>query len=103
MKDTAVDRELVQRRPVSVASEGWIRQILSMAAVVLGLAGVGGPALAGGELRIYNWGNYTSPQLIEKFERAHGVKVTLDGYDSNETMLDHGKEWRRRIRHRRTR
>ncbi len=44
-------------------------------------------AQAAGELHIYNWGNYTNPELIEKFEKAHDVKVTLDGYDSNETML----------------
>ncbi|MEX1108374.1 MAG: extracellular solute-binding protein [Dongiaceae bacterium] len=42
---------------------------------------------AGGELHIYNWGNYTNPELITKFEEAHNIKVTLDAYDSNETML----------------
>ena len=42
---------------------------------------------AGGELHIYNWGNYTNPELIKKFEAAFNVKVSLDDYDSNETML----------------
>jgi spermidine/putrescine transport system substrate-binding protein len=46
-----------------------------------------GQALAAGELHIYNWGDYTSPELIAKFEKAFDVKVTLDSYDSNETML----------------
>jgi len=46
-----------------------------------------GNAFAAGELHIYNWGNYTNPEMIEKFEKMHGVKVTIDGYDSNETML----------------
>jgi spermidine/putrescine transport system substrate-binding protein len=41
----------------------------------------------GGELHIYNWGNYTNPDLIKKFEETYKVKVTLDDYDSNETML----------------
>jgi spermidine/putrescine transport system substrate-binding protein len=41
----------------------------------------------GGELHIYNWGNYTNPELIKKFEATYKVKVTLDDYDSNETML----------------
>lgn len=45
------------------------------------------PALAEGELHIYNWGNYTSPELIEKFEQKYDVEVTIDDYDSNETML----------------
>ena len=43
--------------------------------------------MAAGELHIYNWGDYTNPKLIEKFEKETGIKVTLDGYDSNETML----------------
>ena len=45
------------------------------------------PTLAAGDLHIYNWGNYTNPKLIEKFEKAYDVKVTLDDYDSNETLL----------------
>lgn len=45
------------------------------------------PANAGGDLNIFNWGNYTNPKLIEKFEAAHGVKVTLSDYDSNDSML----------------
>ena len=44
-------------------------------------------AMAGGELHIFNWGNYTNPKLIEKFQKETGIKVTLDNYDSNETML----------------
>jgi spermidine/putrescine transport system substrate-binding protein len=46
-----------------------------------------GSASATGELHIYNWGNYTNPEMIKKFEAANDVKVTLDSYDSNETML----------------
>jgi len=46
-----------------------------------------GPALADGELNIYNWGDYTNPDLIKKFERTYNVKVTLTDYDSNDTAL----------------
>ncbi len=60
-------------------------RFLGAAALVAAFAA--GPAWAAGELHIYNWGDYTSPELIEKFEKAHDVKVTLDEYDSNETML----------------
>src|SRR5262249_36226138 len=35
------------------------------------------PAMAGGELHIYNWGDYTNPKLIEKFQKETGIKVTL--------------------------
>ena len=63
-----------------------MRHILRvMAAAAVAAAPV--MASAEGELNVYNWGNYTSPEMIEKFEETHGVKVNLDSYDSNETML----------------
>ena len=59
-----------------------------------------GAALAEGELNIFNWGNYTSPELIKKFEEKYKVKVTITDYDSNDTAL--AKVARRRpwLRHR---
>ncbi len=46
-----------------------------------------GAALAEGELNIFNWGNYTSAELIKKFEETYKVKVTITDYDSNDTAL----------------
>ena len=46
-----------------------------------------GSAQAAGELFLYNWSNYFPPDLLAKFEKDTGIKVTLDVYDSNETML----------------
>jgi spermidine/putrescine transport system substrate-binding protein len=46
-----------------------------------------GAAQAEGELNIFNWGNYTSPELIKKFEETYKVKVTITDYDSNDTAL----------------
>ena len=43
--------------------------------------------LADGKLYLYNWTDYTSPELIEKFEQETGIDVVLDTYDSNETLL----------------
>jgi spermidine/putrescine transport system substrate-binding protein len=54
------------------------------AATLLGSAGF---AHADGKLHIFNWGEYTSPELIEKFEKEHGVEVTITEADSNETAL----------------
>ena len=51
------------------------------------IAALGGAAFAEGELKIYNWGNYTNPELIEKFEAETGIEVTLTDYDSNTTAL----------------
>ena len=46
-----------------------------------------GIARADGELFIYNWTEYTPPELIAKFEKETGIKVSIDTYDSNETLL----------------
>jgi len=58
------------------------RLTLTTALVTLAL-----PAFAEGTLNIYNFGLYTPPDLIEKFEKTYDVKVTLTEYDSNETAL----------------
>ena len=44
-------------------------------------------ASAEGTLNLYNWGNYTSPELIEKFTAETGITVTITDYDSNTTAL----------------
>lgn len=50
---------------------------------------MGGTTLAHaeGELFLYNWGNYTSPEMIKKFEDKYQVKVTITDFDSNDTAL----------------
>lgn len=58
----------------------------TLTAMALVLASTGG-ALAEGELFLYNWGNYTSPDLIKKFEETYDVKVTITDFDSNDTAL----------------
>lgn len=60
---------------------------LIFGAAFLAMAGGLGPAHATGELNIYNWGNYTNPELIKKFEEKYDVKVTVTDYDSNDTAL----------------
>jgi spermidine/putrescine transport system substrate-binding protein len=61
-----------------------MRTTMTSAAALIALAGA---AFAEGELNIYNWGNYTNPELIEKFEQEHDVEVTITDYDSNTTAL----------------
>lgn len=57
------------------------------AAALLVAVTAGGAAHAAGDLFIYNWTDYTAPAVIAKFEKETGVKITLDTYDSNETLL----------------
>ncbi len=56
-------------------------------------------ASADGELHIYNWGNYTSPEMIKKFETENNVKVTITDYDLNDTALAEDPPGRPRLRH----
>jgi spermidine/putrescine transport system substrate-binding protein len=41
----------------------------------------------GKTLRVYGWVNYTDESLLKDFETETGIKVIVDTYDSNETML----------------
>ena len=61
-----------------------MRRLLSATAILLAGASL---AQAEGELNLYNWGNYTSPEMIKKFEDKYGVKVTITDFDSNDTAL----------------
>jgi spermidine/putrescine transport system substrate-binding protein len=62
----------------------WKTMAASAAIAILGCAG---SASAAGELNIFNWGDYTSADMIKKFEAAYDVKVTITDYDSNDTAL----------------
>lgn len=50
---------------------------------------LGSTALASAEgvLNIYNWGNYTNPEILERFTAETGIQVTLTDFDSNDTAL----------------
>lgn len=61
------------------------RTLLSIGAIAL-LASTS-LAQAAGELNLYNWGNYTSPELIERFRAETGIRVTVTDFDSNDTAL----------------
>ena len=42
---------------------------------------------AEGKLSIYNWFEYIPQELLDKFSEEYDVEVTMDTYDSNETLL----------------
>ena len=63
-----------------------MKKLLALAAVTA-LTLSAASAAAEGDLFLYNWTDYTSPDLVDKFERETGINVTLDTYDSNETLL----------------
>lgn len=46
-----------------------------------------GAAQAEGKLSVYHWFEYIPQELVDKFEAETGIDVTIDTYDSNESML----------------
>jgi spermidine/putrescine transport system substrate-binding protein len=62
-------------------------QLLRKSIVAFAMVAISGSASAAGELNLYNWGNYTNPELITKFEKEYDVKVTITDYDSNDAAL----------------
>ncbi|NEP16312.1 MAG: extracellular solute-binding protein [Leptolyngbya sp. SIO4C1] len=40
-----------------------------------------------GTLNIYTWADYTDEELVRQFTEKTGIEVTVDVYDSNETLL----------------
>ena len=61
-----------------------MKKILTATALLMASTAM---ATAEGELQLYNWGNYTSADLLAKFEKDTGIKVTVTDYDSNDTAL----------------
>jgi spermidine/putrescine transport system substrate-binding protein len=56
-------------------------------ALVWGALMISGPAQAAGKLNIYNWFDYMPQELLDKFSQEYDVEITMDTYDSNETLL----------------
>ncbi|MFK8081607.1 MAG: extracellular solute-binding protein [Granulosicoccus sp.] len=44
-------------------------------------------AQAEGKLSIYHWFEYIPQELLDEFAEEYGVEVTMDTYDSNESLL----------------
>ncbi len=61
-----------------------MKKLLTATALLMATTGL---ASAEGVLNLYNWGNYTSPELLAKFEAETGIKVTVTDYDSNDVAL----------------
>ena len=61
-----------------------MKKLLTATAILLASSAL---AQAEGTLQLFNWGNYTSPELLAKFEAETGIKVTVTDYDSNDAAL----------------
>lgn len=61
-----------------------MKKLLTATALLLATSSL---ATAEGQLQLFNWGNYTSPEMLAKFEAETGIKVTVTDYDSNDSAL----------------
>lgn len=59
--------------------------MLLMAVSAVMLTSCGGGA-KNGEVKVYGFGDYIDPELIDEFESETGIKVVLDTFDTNEEM-----------------
>jgi putrescine transport system substrate-binding protein len=90
--------ERARRMPMWLMLAGFIRRTLPAVRVGLGLIlGLGGLGVLGvlsscgnGEseraIYVYNWADYIGAHTLADFEQATGIAVSLDTYDSDETM-----------------
>lgn len=61
-----------------------MKTLLTTAAALACLAG---GAEAEGKLSVYHWFEYIPQELVDKFTAETGIAVTIDTYESNESML----------------
>lgn len=64
----------------------WISRVAASGAALV-LATMSHAQDAEKTLYFYNWTDYYPVELLAKFEEETGIKVILDGYDSNDTLL----------------
>ncbi len=62
---------------------GKLLSTVALSAAAIGFA----PAHAGGVLNMYNWSDYIAPTTVPGFEKATGIKMRYDTFDSNETLF----------------
>ncbi len=64
-----------------------MKKLLTTTIAAFALAFAALPAYAAGKLSIYHWFEYIPQELLDKFAKEHDVEVTMDTYDSNESLL----------------
>jgi len=64
-----------------------MRHVFKKSIAAMAMVAVTSTGYAAGELNLFNWGNYTNPELISKFEKQYDVKVTVTDYASNGAAL----------------
>lgn len=78
------------------------RRLVLKGAAAAGIAAGVGPWIvkdafsSSGELRLFSWGDYIYPEMIEDFEKKTGIKLILATYGTNDEVLNAMRALRRR-------
>ncbi|NSY37599.1 extracellular solute-binding protein [Leisingera sp. ANG59] len=64
-----------------------MKNLLKSSAAALALSVAANAAAAEGKLVLYHWFEYMPQEVLDKFTAETGIEVTMDTYDSNESML----------------
>lgn len=64
-----------------------MKKMLKLGASALALMIAASAAQAEGKLSIYHWFEYIPQELLDKFAAEYDIEVTMDTFDSNESML----------------
>ncbi len=62
-----------------------LKKLLPISVIIFSLGTTS--SFAQGNLSIYHWFEYIPQELLNKFSEETGIEVTMDTYDSNETLL----------------
>ena len=64
-----------------------MKKLLKSSALALALSICAGAVAAKDQLVLYHWFEYIPQELLDKFSEESGIEVTMDTYDSNESLL----------------
>jgi spermidine/putrescine-binding protein len=68
-----------------------MKRIVCLMALLLAAGCSGKPAApaasSSGKLNIYIWSEYLPQEVLDEFQKRTGISVTVDTYDSNETLM----------------
>lgn len=76
------------------AARAFSRRLVLRGSAAAGVAAGIGPWLvtdafsSSGELRLFSWGDYIYPEMIEDFEKKTGIKIKLSTYGTNDEVLN---------------
>jgi putrescine transport system substrate-binding protein len=77
--------------PAKAGIQRWVAAFagtsgLTIAVVLLALAGIASAPAAERVVNFYNWSDYIAPSVLEDFTKQTGIKVRYDTFDSNDTL-----------------